>query len=85
MTVPSFQSFWNIKSFLCGIYLTTETKQNGETPPVPHMGTPLNILIFGMRTADSPTVTVYSDSSKEDSQVPYVCPSSLTLVVAIFD
>ena len=38
MAVPSFQSFWNIKSFLCGIYLTIETKQkqNGETPPVPH-------------------------------------------------
>ena len=43
----------------------------------------LNRLIFGMRTADPLTVTFYR--SKEDSQVPCFCPSSLTFVVAIYN
>ena len=44
---------------------------------------PLNILIVGMRTADPLTMTFYR--SKEDSQVPCFCPSSLTFVVARYD
>ena len=44
---------------------------------------PLNILIVGMRTADPLTMTFYR--SKEDSQVPCFCPSSLTFVVAKYD
>ena len=44
---------------------------------------PLNILIVGMRTADPLTMTFYS--SKEVSQVPCFCPSSLAFVVARYD
>ena len=50
MTVPSFQArvILEHKSFYMGYmgYISPQ-KQNGETTPVPRMGTPLDILIFG--------------------------------------
>ena len=98
MTVPSFQErvFLEHKIFYMGyISPQNKTKTEQRDNPNPTYGnTPEYSYLW---TADSPTVTVYSDSSKEgskfviqtygtcDSQVPYFCSSSLTLVVARYD
>ena len=83
MTVPSFQSFWNIK-FFCVWDIShhrNKTKTEWRDTPSPTHGNTLEYSYLWYEDSwFSPTVTVYSDSSKEDFQVPYVCPSSLTLI-----
>ena len=102
MTVPSFQvrvflehNFFYIWDIWDISHHKNKTKTERRDNPSPTYGnTPEYSYLW---TADSPTVTVYSDSSKEgskfviqtygtcDSQVPYFCSSSLTLFVARYD